>query len=175
MVCSFSVFGALLEHVRQQETVAEDWVSANEIELRGYLVVIQIVIVTIEGCRGGLDIGDSPHFGPTSSDPHVQPGKIHYDQCMVTRQRVIFQGRVQGVGFRARTRLIAAGFEVTGWGPQRTRWNRHARSPRGRRHARSVPQRCPPKNIRARRKRIHAHVRTEANEHTFEIHRSIPA
>jgi len=34
---------------------------------------------------------------------------------MVTRQRIIFQGRVQGVGFRARTRSIATRLGITGW------------------------------------------------------------
>lgn len=34
---------------------------------------------------------------------------------MVTRQRIIFQGRVQGVGFRARARSIARRHPVTGW------------------------------------------------------------
>lgn len=31
------------------------------------------------------------------------------------RMRFIFQGRVQGVGFRATARHIAAGFAITGW------------------------------------------------------------
>ncbi len=31
------------------------------------------------------------------------------------RVRVNFQGRVQGVGFRATARSIAAGFPITGW------------------------------------------------------------
>jgi acylphosphatase len=33
---------------------------------------------------------------------------------MIT-QRIIFEGRVQGVGFRYATRQIALGFEVIGW------------------------------------------------------------
>ncbi len=31
------------------------------------------------------------------------------------RSKVRFTGRVQGVGFRATTRHVAAGFQVTGW------------------------------------------------------------
>lgn len=31
------------------------------------------------------------------------------------RRQVRYQGRVQGVGFRARTRAIASGHAVTGW------------------------------------------------------------
>lgn len=33
----------------------------------------------------------------------------------LVRRAVVFSGRVQGVGFRATTRDIAAGFGVTGW------------------------------------------------------------
>lgn len=31
------------------------------------------------------------------------------------RRRAVFFGRVQGVGFRATTRSIAEGFEISGW------------------------------------------------------------
>ncbi len=31
------------------------------------------------------------------------------------RQRIVFSGRVQGVGFRATARSVSSGFEVTGW------------------------------------------------------------
>jgi acylphosphatase len=31
------------------------------------------------------------------------------------RLQVVFRGRVQGVGFRATTRALAAGFAVSGW------------------------------------------------------------
>jgi len=34
---------------------------------------------------------------------------------MNTAKRVIFTGRVQGVGFRYSTKQIASGFDVTGW------------------------------------------------------------
>ncbi len=34
---------------------------------------------------------------------------------MVTRQRIIFQGRVQGVGFRARASSVSHRYPVTGW------------------------------------------------------------
>ena len=33
----------------------------------------------------------------------------------MTAKRIIFEGRVQGVGFRYQTKQIAMGFEVTGW------------------------------------------------------------
>ena len=36
-------------------------------------------------------------------------------QATMTARQVIYSGRVQGVGFRAAMRQIAAGFEVTGW------------------------------------------------------------
>ena len=31
------------------------------------------------------------------------------------RRRIVFSGRVQGVGFRATARSLAAGFPITGW------------------------------------------------------------
>ena len=34
---------------------------------------------------------------------------------MKTSQRMIYTGRVQGVGFRYSVKQIAAGYEVTGW------------------------------------------------------------
>ena len=34
---------------------------------------------------------------------------------MNTAKRVIYTGRVQGVGFRYSTKQIASGFDVTGW------------------------------------------------------------
>ena len=34
---------------------------------------------------------------------------------MKTSQRMIYTGRVQGVGFRYSVKQIAAGFDVTGW------------------------------------------------------------
>lgn len=34
---------------------------------------------------------------------------------MKTSQRVIYSGRVQGVGFRYSVKQIASGFDVTGW------------------------------------------------------------
>jgi acylphosphatase len=33
----------------------------------------------------------------------------------MTARRIFFEGRVQGVGFRATCKHIAKGFEVTGW------------------------------------------------------------
>lgn len=94
---------------------------------------------------------------------------------MVTRQRVIFQGRVQGVGFRARTRSIAAPYHVTGWvrnepdgtvmleaqGPEDTLdkfLNELRRKTSG-----------------LVEREIHAHVRTEARENHFEIRRNAMA
>lgn len=33
----------------------------------------------------------------------------------MTSKRVVFEGRVQGVGFRYQTKQLALGFEVVGW------------------------------------------------------------
>jgi len=38
----------------------------------------------------------------------------HYPQPMITK-RIIFEGRVQKIGFRYATRQIALGFDVIGW------------------------------------------------------------
>lgn len=40
---------------------------------------------------------------------------LRYLRSAVIRQRVIFSGRVQGVGFRATARAIARNHAVTGW------------------------------------------------------------
>ena len=37
------------------------------------------------------------------------------DPNEMTARQIFYSGRVQGVGFRATVRHIAAGFEVTGW------------------------------------------------------------
>ncbi len=94
---------------------------------------------------------------------------------MVTRQRVIFQGRVQGVGFRARTRSIAARYEVTGWvrnEPDGTVML-EAQGPEDTLDTFLNDLRKKTSGLVERE--IHAHVRTEPREQGFEIHRSIPA
>jgi Acylphosphatase len=37
------------------------------------------------------------------------------EQSLMERRRIVFSGRVQGVGFRATARAVASRFEVTGW------------------------------------------------------------
>jgi len=41
-------------------------------------------------------------------------GRLPRLQVKRTRMRVLFSGKVQGVGFRYTTRTVASGFEVTG-------------------------------------------------------------
>ena len=90
---------------------------------------------------------------------------------MVTRQRVIFQGRVQGVGFRARARMVASRYAVTGWvrnepdgtvmlEAQGTETDLHAYMTELRKRTSGLVER-----------EIHAHIRTEPHENGFEIRR----
>ena len=104
------------------------------------------------------------------SSPAARP-IIFYNPCMVTRQRVIFQGRVQGVGFRARARNAAMHFPVTGWvrnepdgtvmlEAQGTESDLNAFLTELRKKTSGLVER-----------EVHAHVRTEPNEDQFEIRR----
>ena len=88
---------------------------------------------------------------------------------MITRQRIIFQGRVQGVGFRMRARTIAQRHPVTGWvrnepdgtvmlEAQGSESNLDAFLTALRKQTSGLVER-----------EIHAHVRTEPKEHGFEI------
>lgn len=90
---------------------------------------------------------------------------------MVTRQRIIFQGRVQGVGFRARSRMIAQRYPITGWvrnepdgtvmlEAQGTETDLDRFLSELRKQTAGLVER-----------EVHAHVRTEPSENQFEIHR----
>lgn len=61
-------------------------------------------------------------MGRAARGPKTGPGRdsvrfIEEDavRADIERREVTFVGRVQGVGFRATTRTIAQGFEVSGW------------------------------------------------------------
>lgn len=90
---------------------------------------------------------------------------------MITRQRVIFQGRVQGVGFRMRACSCANRLPVTGWvrnepdgtvmlEAQGTESDLNTFLTKLRRQTSGLVER-----------EIHAHVRTESKESGFEIRR----
>lgn len=90
---------------------------------------------------------------------------------MVTRQRIIFQGRVQGVGFRMRARTAAQRHPVTGWvrnepdgtvmlEAQGTEADLDAFLNDLRKQTAGLVER-----------EIHAHIRTEPDEREFVIRR----
>lgn len=90
---------------------------------------------------------------------------------MITRQRVIFQGRVQGVGFRMRARTIAARFPITGWVRNEPDGTVMLEA-QGSEPDLDTFFTCLRKQTSGFVEReIHAHVRTEANESSFEIQR----
>lgn len=92
---------------------------------------------------------------------------------MVTRQRVIFQGRVQGVGFRARTNLIASRYTITGWVRNESDGTVMLEA-QGEEHTlESFLDELRRKTSGLVEREIHAHVRTSANESDFEIHRTV--
>ena len=92
---------------------------------------------------------------------------------MVTRQRIIFQGRVQGVGFRARTRSIAARHNITGWVRNEPDGTVMLEAQASEETLESFLNDLRKNTSGLVEREIHAHVRTEPDEHTFEIHRSI--
>ena len=92
---------------------------------------------------------------------------------MVTRQRVIFQGRVQGVGFRARTRSIAACYAVTGWVRNEPDGTVMLEAQADEHTLETFLNELRKKTSGLVEREIHAHVRTQANESTFDILRTI--
>jgi len=91
---------------------------------------------------------------------------------MVTRQRIIFQGRVQGVGFRARARSIASRYSITGWvrnEPDGTVML-EAQADESTLDAYLIDLRKKTSGLVERE--IHAHVRTVAAESVFKIIRT---
>ncbi len=91
---------------------------------------------------------------------------------MVTRQRIIFQGRVQGVGFRARTTSIASRYPVTGWIRNEPDGTVMLEAQADEQILESFLNDLRKKTSGLVEREIHAHVRTVANESGFEIHRN---
>jgi len=92
---------------------------------------------------------------------------------MVTRQRVIFQGRVQGVGFRARARSIALPYQVTGWVRNEPDGTVMLEAQADEQTLENFLNELRRKTSGLVEREIHAHVRTEAKEHDFEIRRNM--
>lgn len=92
---------------------------------------------------------------------------------MVTRQRVIFQGRVQGVGFRARSRLIASRYMITGWVRNEPDGTVMLEAQGDEQTLEDFLNDLRRKTSGLVEREIHAHVRTLAKEAGFEIHRTI--
>ena len=92
---------------------------------------------------------------------------------MVTRQRVIFQGRVQGVGFRARARLIAAPYSITGWVRNEPDGTVMLEAQADEQTLENFLNELRRKTSGLVEREIHAHVRTEPKEHGFEIRRNM--
>ncbi len=88
---------------------------------------------------------------------------------MVTRQRIIFQGRVQGVGFRARTSMIAAYYAITGWVRNEPDGTVMLEAQGDEETLEKFLNELRKKTSGLVEREIHAHVRTLGNESTFEI------
>ncbi len=90
---------------------------------------------------------------------------------MITRQRVIFQGRVQGVGFRMRACSCAKRLPITGWvrnEPDGTVMLEAQGSEDDLKHFLTDLRKQTSGLVE---REIQANVRTEPSEHGFEIHR----
>jgi acylphosphatase len=96
-----------------------------------------------------------------------------YNDVMVTRQRIIFQGRVQGVGFRVRSRSIANRYSVTGWVRNEPDGTVMLEAQADEETLGGFLSELRKKTSGLVEREIHANVRTEPNESTFEIHRNI--
>lgn len=92
---------------------------------------------------------------------------------MVTRQRIIFQGRVQGVGFRARTTSIASRYPVTGWVRNEPDGTVMLEAQGDEQILENFLNDLRRKTSGLVEREIHAHVRTIPDESTFEIHRNV--
>ncbi|MHA7813873.1 MAG: acylphosphatase [Phycisphaerales bacterium] len=90
---------------------------------------------------------------------------------MVTRQRVIFQGRVQGVGFRARSRMVAQRYPITGWVRNEPDGTVMLEAQGAENDLDRFLTELRKKTAGLVEREIHAHVRTEPNESHFEIRR----
>jgi len=90
---------------------------------------------------------------------------------MVTRQRVIFQGRVQGVGFRARSKSIAGRYPVTGWVRNEPDGTVMLEAQSDEQTLESFLNQLRKQTSGLVEREIHAHVRTVPDETGFEIRR----
>ncbi len=101
--------------------------------------------------------------------------KTMYNAPMVTRQRIIFQGRVQGVGFRARTRSIAMCYQVTGWVRNEPDGTVMLEAQANEHTLDRFLEELRKKTSGLVEREVHAHVRTEPAESGFIIQKRIPA
>lgn len=90
---------------------------------------------------------------------------------MVTRQRIIFQGRVQGVGFRARARNAAHRHPVTGWVRNEPDGTVMLEAQADEDTLAKFLTDLRRQTSGLVEREVHAHVRTEADERSFEIRR----
>ncbi len=90
---------------------------------------------------------------------------------MVTRLRIIFQGRVQGVGFRVRARTCAQRLPVTGWVRNEPDGTVMLEAQGSEHDLDAFLTALRKQTAGLVEREIHAHVRTEPDEHTFEIRR----
>ena len=90
---------------------------------------------------------------------------------MVTRQRIIFQGRVQGVGFRARARTAAKRYPVTGWVRNEPDGTVMLEAQGAESDLDAFLSDLRKQTSGLVEREIHANVRTEAQEDGFEIRR----
>ena len=90
---------------------------------------------------------------------------------MVTRQRMIFQGRVQGVGFRARAKSVASRYMITGWVRNEPDGTVMLEAQGNEQTLENFLNDLRRKTSGLVEREIHAHVRTEAKEEGFEIRR----
>jgi acylphosphatase len=90
---------------------------------------------------------------------------------MITRQRVIFQGRVQGVGFRMRARACAQRLPITGWVRNEPDGTVMLEAQGAESDLNTFLTNLRKQTSGLVEREIHAHVRTEPDETGFEIHR----
>ena len=90
---------------------------------------------------------------------------------MVTRLRVIFQGRIQGVGFRMRARTCAQRLPVTGWVRNEPDGTVMLEAQGSEPDLDAFLTALRKQTSGLVEREIHAHVRTEPDEDGFEIRR----
>ena len=90
---------------------------------------------------------------------------------MITRLRVIFQGRVQGVGFRMRARSCAQRVPITGWVRNEPDGTVMLEAQGSEEDLNTFLTALRKQTSGLVEREVHAHVRTELNEDGFEIRR----